>query len=182
MTAADLAAHVDRFTAISHTVVRFVLSGDDPWPRFDPAAVLAHPDGRPALRALARHARRAGWGNRPDGGVLFELFRGVPLDRSALAEALGASLADRLRSCGVLLKDGHAERWNLGFGLVALDEVLAAMPRDPEGPEQLYLGAEALWIERWRAELGFRPARVVELGCGAGHLTAVLAAALSSKW
>ncbi len=189
--AAALLAEADTYFAHDHRVVRLVMSGRDPWEPFEPGRVLAHPGGRAALAALAGRARAAAWANVPDGRPLFELLRGVSLDAAALGSALGPELTATLRESGALLADGSRE--GLGFGVMALgadDEhgdagardavLMTPVPRDGGRTDLVYLGTEALWLEMLREVLDLAPARAVDLGCGAGHLSLAIARSAGS--
>lgn len=178
MTNERLIDEVDRYFAHDHRVLQ-IFAGTSPPPRFEPANLLAHPEGVRALESLAERARESGWTNEPDGGALHELLRGAAVDATATDEALGSELANVGRASGLVVPSGL--RWKLAFGIMTLGGLLAPVPRERPEADCVYLGPEALFLEELRAALGIGGI-CLYLGCGAGHLAVVLARVCDQLW
>lgn len=166
-----LLSQVDRYFAHDHKALRLTI-GADHLARFEPAAVLAHPEGRAGARELAERLRASGWDDGPGDGPLHDLARGALLDRDAYTAALGDELGHRLLATGLARHDGG--RLRLGCGWLALDDLVVPVPREAPAADFIYLGPEALYLEEVRAALG-AGGRLAYLGCGAGHAATVLA-------
>lgn len=163
---------IDRYLRHDDRAAQFYLGSHRP-ARFEPAAVLAHPDGADAARLLAARLRDSGWDNEPDGSPLHALACGSLIDTGLVASALGHDLLARGVAAGIVVESGPRHR--LGFGVLALGRLMVPAPRETRSPDQIYLGPEAVYLEDIRRALGIDGTGAY-LGSGAGHLAVLLAA------
>ena len=120
--AAAAEADLRRFGANRHQEVddlRVGVGTVRPWADADVVA-----DG--ALRLVGRIAAASGWRNVPDGRVVHELLRGVPLTTACLQRAAGAEGAELLHEAGFVIAIG--ERWRLAFAVALVDDVFVLAP------------------------------------------------------
>jgi SAM-dependent methyltransferase len=136
-------------------------------------AIVDNENNLDVVRQLGDDLRSSGYANSVTMGPLARFALGYPVASVEVALNLPKGLAKDLLAVGLAARSNGNDQ--LQFGVLSIDGVLAAIPREGSSTESVYVGPDSVLLLEAALRLAPSGDRAADLGTGTGLSAAVLA-------